>query len=117
MSERTTHLILRAIRELAAASGRPLVKSAHVLAAAIDRAGLLTPLRQQAIYTEVDPPPDEVIARFHSALVALVHESDPRERLVIGNGNFGEPDGSEPPANPLFTKCGLTDRGRALAAQ
>lgn len=114
MSESTEHFILHAINELAATSTRPFVKSAHVLAAAIDRAGLLTPSRRQTIYTEVDPPPDEVIARFHSALVALVHESNPAECLVRGQGNFGEPDGSEPPANPLFTECSLTDRGRAL---
>lgn len=82
----------------------------------MERAGLLTPARHQAIHTEVDPPPAEVIARFHAALISLVHEPDARRRLMIGQGSFGEPDGSEPPAHPLFTECRLTDLGRASIA-
>ncbi len=116
MSDSTDHFILNAISELELTATRPFVKSARILAAAIEQAGLLTPARKEAIYTQPDPPPDEVITRFNSALVALVREPDPSKRLVRGQGNFGSPDGSYPAANPLYTECMLTDLGRAFIA-
>lgn len=100
--------------ELEVSSKRSFVKSAHVLATAIESAGLLTQARKSAIYTEVDPPPDEVIARFHAVLIALVHEPDAAKRLVHGQGNFGSSDEREPASNPLFTECRLTDLGRSF---
>lgn len=113
MNANLKHLLLSAINELEVASKHPFVKSAHVLAAAINYAGLLTESRKKAIYTEVDPPVDEIITRFHAALISLVREPDVDSRLVFGQGNFGDPNKSEPPANPLFTECSLTDLGRA----
>ena len=117
MSDSIDHFILNAINELALTAKRPFVKSAHVLAAAIEQAGLLTPERKQAIYTEVDPPSDEVIAHYHAALISLVRGPNSSRRLVSGQGNFGSPDGSKSASNPLFTECMLTDLGRASITQ
>ena len=107
----TEFTILQAIHEL----GRngAFVKSARVLTRAIERAGLLTPQRRAILQSELDASRHEVIDRFHAALLALVHEADPPKQLVIGQGNFGLPDGSMDPANPLFTECRLSEAGRA----
>jgi hypothetical protein len=113
MDDSLNQLLLRAIQECEAVAERSFVKSAKVLATAMERAGVLTSARKTTLYTEVNPPQDEIIARYHAALVALVHEPDASKRLVEGQGNFGYSDGSEPPANPLFTECRLTELGRA----
>lgn len=113
MLDPTQESLLRAMNELESVAKRPDVKSADVLELAMERAGVLTASRWLVLHTEVDPPPDAVIAQYHAALVALVHEADPARRLVVGQGDFGEADGSEPAANPLFTYCRLTDLGRA----
>jgi hypothetical protein len=116
MCNATASLVLTAIRDLEHDSKQSFVKSADVLRVAIDRAGFLTAARREALYTEVNPPRDEVLTNFHAVLVALVHEADHAKRLVRGQGYFGEPDGSQSPANPLFTYCELTDAGRAFIA-
>ena len=121
MLDPTQESLLNAINELEAVAKRPFVKSADVLALAMERAGLLPEARWLALHTEVDPPADAVIARYHAALIALVHEPDPSRQLLVGQGDFGSPygspDGYEPAANPLFTECALTDLGRAFIVE
>jgi DNA gyrase/topoisomerase IV subunit A len=117
MLDPTQHSLLYAINELEAVATRPFVKSADVLALAMERAGLLTESRRLVLYTEVDLPADAVIAHYHAALTALVHEPDSAKYLVLGQGNFGSADGSEPAANPLLTECRLTELARASIAR
>ena len=86
-------------------------KCARILAVAAEELKILTPEIERRLFLELDEN-DERIEELYLELVGLVDDGT----YLDGQGNFGCESENEPPANPLFTECWLTDKGRELVA-
>ena len=68
---------------------------------------ILTPEAKRRLFSEMDANEKE-IDDLYSTLIGLIQEGS----YLEGQGNLGQ-DG-DPPADPLFTECWLTEQGRQL---
>lgn len=84
--------------------GRDYCKCARVIAQAAESLKVLKPDSFLRLFTEGMENAPEITALYKD-LISLTRQSS----LLLGQGNFGID--ADPPADPLFTECALSEDG------
>ncbi|HEX7260504.1 MAG TPA: hypothetical protein VF258_01700 [Luteolibacter sp.] len=102
--------ILQAVAAESKRIGWSYCKCACVIAHAAESLEILKPESYPRLFTEGMENAPEITA-LYDELISLIRETD----LLHGQGNLG--DDENPPADPLFTECALSENGTEFLAE
>ena len=107
--------LMMALHQLTQEQGRESCKCSEVIRRFLANQNQLTPGIESTISDELVEP-EQIVYRAYDVILGLYRDQTDF-RMLHGQGNLGMPNRGWPPAHPMFTEIGLTERARKMISE